>query len=526
MRTLTKLVFLMAMMMIAIGGCKKDNPNEGNSSGKMQKVELSGKVTDINGLPIEGVTVKTGSLSATTDNKGKFNFDKANVVDKRAIIKFEKKGYFTITRSGVKENEMFIKVVMTEKGNSDISLQTKFSASSAKTLEIKGMKVDVSADGIMRADGSAYKGEVTVDMLYLDPNYENFDEMMPGGDLAGIREDGSESLLVSYGMTEAIFTDNKGNPLQLKSGEPAEVTFPIPEGMDNNPPETIPLWHFDEDKGIWIEDGYATLQGNVYVGTVTHFSWVNLDDPKKRVTLKGKVIDCNDDPVPFVKVSAEQTASYTNSKGEWSVIVPEYTPLTVSVKANGGSDSQFVPGQPGETTFEVRDLKVPCGSDEPGEPGTYTHLEKGSIKYLMSGTIWIITWDNNGNRFRWDFLDENENPENQITYIVNHFNRTLWYGIGGYWFDEYVTYDPDTNFDIPFAVDESGWQQYLQSNTMTIAGKTCKVYDFGLNNFKIAVWNGMMMLYEYDGEVIWVALAATLDVPASAFNKSFNITWI
>ena len=512
----------MAMVTIVITGCKKDNPNGGSSN--MQKVELTGKVTNNSGDPISGVTVTTGALSATTDSKGEFSFDKANVVNKRAVIKFEKNGYFTLTRSGYKENEMFIQAVMTQKGNSERSLQTKFEASSGKTLNVKGMKVDVTESSIMRADGSAYSGTVNADMLYLDPNDENFDNMMPGGDLAGIRDDGSESVLISYGMTDVVFSDEQGRPLQLKNGTPAEVTFPIPEGMDKNPPATIPLWSFDEDKGIWIEEGVATLQGNVYVGNVTHFSWVNLDDPMKAVTLKGKVVDCENKPVPFVKVSAEQTSKYTNSKGEWSVLVPEYTSVTVSVIANGGSDSELVPGKPGGTTHTVRDLEVPCGTGDGGEPGSYTKVEKGSVKYLYSGIIMIITWDNNGSRFRWDFFNETESPSSQMTYIVNHFTKTLWVGAAGIWFDDLFEYDPDEIFsEVPFSMDESSLSEYLQSEKMTIAGKSCNVYKYGSNLY--AVWNGIMLLFEYNGEVMWVAVDVTLNVPAVAFSKTFNITW-
>ena len=555
MKNFLKFSVLTAILAFAIAGCSKDNPdnpddngnngnhenndnngNNGNNNNKpvvMQTVALKGVVSDIYGSPLSGVNVSTGTLNVTTNSKGEFNFSQAQVVDKRAVIKFEKSGYFDLTRSGLKENEMFIEAVMYPKGNSKISVQTAFDATKGATLEASGMKVKLQASSIVGADGSAYSGNVDANMLYLDPNNKDFAAMMPGGDLAGIRTNGSESVLVSYGMINVTLTDNAGKPLQLKSGSPADVTFPIPEGMENNAPPTMPLWSFDEHKGIWIEEGVATLQDGVYVGQITHFSWANLDDPKERVTLKGKVIDCNNKAVPFVKVSAEQTATYTNSKGEWSVVVPEYTPVTVSVTANGGSDSERVPGQPGGTTYTVRDLRVPCGSggdDDGSELGTYTETEKGSIKYLMSGgnTIWVITFDNNGKRFRWDMLDANENPETQMTYTINHFTKTLWYGWGGTWYDD--KYDPKTKPEVPFAIDEKDLSGFQQIDNMTIAGKSCNVYRFAMEGYDYeliyAVWNGMMMLYEINGETIWVALAATLDVPEVAFTKTFNISWL
>jgi hypothetical protein len=63
---------------------------------------------------------------------------------------------------------------------------------------------------------------------------------------------------------------------------------------------------------------------------------------------------------------------------------------------------------------------------------------------------------------------------------------------------------------------------------MTIAGKSCKVYKIAYEGTEIiyAVWNGMLMLYELNGETVWAALAVTLDVPEVAFTKTFNISWL
>ena len=509
-------------------GC---NPKGGNAN--MQKVTLSGRVKDVSGIVLSGVRVTTGTLNTLTDANGKFSFTQAEVIDSRAIIKFEKSGYFTITRSGVKENEMFIDVVLYPKGNSNISLQTSFNSSSGTTLAVSaGMKVKLPASSIMRADGSAFSGNVNADMLYLDPNNEHFPSMMPGGDLAAVRSDNSEAMLISWGMTNVSLTDDAGKPLQINGDSPAELTFPIPAGMENNPPATIPLWHFDEAKGIWTESGVATFDGTVYKGTVTHFSWVNLDEPTKRVTLKGKVICDGNKPVPYVTVKAGQTAGTTNSKGEYSMFVPEYTPVTVSVTANGGTDSKNVPGQPGGTTYTVPNLVIPCSPEGGGEPGTYTKVEKGAIKYQVQGAIWIISFSNNGMKFRWDVFDS-DTTYDQTTQIINHYNQTYWIGIndsdGGQWIDYPYSYanTPSGLNTLFFGMDEASLAPF-QQGTVLIAGKTCNKYviNSGGSEVVYAFWNGLTMLVESNGEVIFIATAAVLDVPDVAFTKTFNVTWI
>jgi hypothetical protein len=221
----------------------------------MQDVALTGTVYDTGGNPVGGVLVATGSLSATTDGDGKFTFEKAGTVNSRVVIRFTKSGYYPLTRSGLKEDEMAIHAVLKQKGNTDASVQTSFNAVEANTLSVGGMKAQIPASALVKADGSLYRGSVNADMLYLDPNAGDFAEAMPGGDLAAIRSDNRETQLLSYGMIKITLTDNAGNPLQLQDGANSELTFPIPSGMGNTPPATIPLWSFDEERGIWVEEG-------------------------------------------------------------------------------------------------------------------------------------------------------------------------------------------------------------------------------------------------------------------------------
>ena len=356
-----------ACIALLVMTCKKNSSSSSSSSDDggsntsgMQNVSLSGKVLDTYGSPLAGVRVTTGELNAVTASDGTFSFKQAKVVDSRAIIKFDKTGYFPLTRSGVKANEMFIEAILYPKGNSNISLQTTFDASSDKTLNINGMKVDLSALSIVSANGEVYNGSINADMLYLEPNNENFAGMMPGGDLAGRRSDNSSTQLISYGMANVILTDNSGNPLQVKSGVPADITFPIPAGMESNPPATMPLWSFNEEKGIWIEEGTATLQGNVYKGKATHFSWVNCDYQGGVVNIKGKVT-CNNQPVERVKIRSGQTSIFTDSKGNYSGLVPANTSVKLIVEYNNNTVSHDISGNSAGSTV-TQNFEM-CGGD-------------------------------------------------------------------------------------------------------------------------------------------------------------------
>lgn len=331
----------------------------------MKEATVEGTVTDVDGLPLTGVDISSGEVQTTTNELGWFTFERIASANGRFVFTFKKEGYFTVTRSGVFKDALSLQVVMQGKNSGDNVVSTSFTTTRENTLKANGMEVVIPASSLVTAGGEDYTGTVKADMLYLSPDNENFTTMMPGSDMAAIRTDRSEATLISYGMVEVSLTDGNGNPLQLKEGNQSEMTYPIPESMKNNPPATIPLWYFNEEAGVWVEEGVATLKGDVYVGKVSHFSWHNLDVAEERVTIKGKVTDCQGRPVSRVLVTVDQTSDITLSDGSYSVYVPANTPVTVTVKSEdyySYSPAASVPvaGQPGGTTVDHINLELSC----------------------------------------------------------------------------------------------------------------------------------------------------------------------
>ena len=71
----------------------------------------------------------------------------------------------------------------------------------------------------------------------------------------------------------------------------ADIVMPVPSEILNSAPATIPLWHFDEDLGSWVEEGQATLVNGEYVGQVSHFSFWNYDVPSNFIHLSGSIFN-------------------------------------------------------------------------------------------------------------------------------------------------------------------------------------------------------------------------------------------
>lgn len=326
----------------------------------MKMSALSGFVKDAYGYALKDVEVISGTETTKTDANGGFVLNSVNAQNGRTVVKFQKDGYMEIVRAAEKVDGDVWEVVMVSTWDTDIALNQAYSTSSTG-LSKNGMSVNLQADGYkVDATGSAFSGLVNQQMLYLSPDKENFGEMMPGGDLAAVRSGenggtaGEQVQLISYGMTKVDLTDvASGQKLQLADGKPATLTFPVPEKFKDNTPAEIPLWSFNETTGLWEEEGIATYDAgqNVYVGTVTHFSWVNLDYPERRVTLKVIVKDANGNVVPNVKVDIDgQKNITTNNKGEAETYVPRATDFYVTIH------SEDYANYPNEVKVEVEPL--------------------------------------------------------------------------------------------------------------------------------------------------------------------------
>lgn len=353
--------------------------------GEMKSKLLSGVVRDTDGNPLSDVTVKSGLSTSTTNEAGLFSFDKVNVVSGRMVVRFSKDGYFDVVRSLTTEEAW--DVVLCKKENNDISQSIAYASSKAQELKAAKMKIEMPEDGYMvDKTGKPYTGQVNAEVVYLDPNNENFAEMMPGGDLSAIRSDGSDAKLLSYGMTAVNMTDANGNKLQLKEGASATLTFPIPEGMDENLPASIPLWSFNEATGVWEEEGVATLQGDVYVGQVKHFSWVNLDYPEEQAVVEGYVKDVNGKPVKNVRLHIGQVSLKTDDRGYYRQDVVAETPFDIIVKSQnyGNYRNEYRKRVPALAKQETRriDIELPA-----------IHTVSGRIVNKAGGaniaTLWI-----------------------------------------------------------------------------------------------------------------------------------------
>ncbi len=281
---------------------------------------VSGFVQDLNGDPVQNALVSTGSKTFTTDENGAFELVDAPFTGDFCYIKAQKSGFFTASTTvhGKAGTDYTTQLVMVPQNN----IQS-FKATEAKTITLpSGAKVDFPASAIKKLDGTPYTGQVNVAVKHIDPSDPDFSLIIPGGDLRAFSAEGNEVQLYSYGMLNVELRDDAGNYLQLADGKTATLSMPVPTDMQNTALETISLWYFDENKGIWIEEGEAKLKNGEYIGTVSHFTPWNCDWQGPRAFIKGILTDCEGEILGNVSVRIGQITLNTNENGEWECWVP------------------------------------------------------------------------------------------------------------------------------------------------------------------------------------------------------------
>ncbi|NLL28298.1 MAG: hypothetical protein GX259_05845 [Bacteroidales bacterium] len=414
----TNLLLLFALVTVLFTACKKDPPENSttNPTGISQTATISGLVVDLNKEPIPNVAVSIQgtSLTKTTDQYGAFYFHNVPVPKKVSLL-FTKDGYMKVARSEETNKKNIAINAMMIPTFSAISTSDNFQANTGGSVELPAhkSKVTIPANALVDKNGNAYTGDCQINLGYLDPSTPEFTTLIPGGDMTAINSENKNGIIYAYGIIKVEMTDPSGNPLQLDKTKKATASIEVgvPSSMLSSAPATIPLWYFDEVKGVWIEEGSATLSGDRYVGTVTHFTDWNCDVwSPTQATITGKVTDNTGEPCPGVVIHTGQSSTITDNNGEYSRRVPAGFDLDVYIKDYHGINKSVNVGvlSEGETktvnfTISLNKVKgkaVNCSGTGVAATvglnwgGSYSYAQSdnaGNFTILLPEDIWYAT---------------------------------------------------------------------------------------------------------------------------------------
>lgn len=311
-------------------GIRMENPTE-----VFYSSDIFGVVTNISDDPITGAVATFKGNTAITDENGVYRFSDVEVGSQHNTVKIEKEGYFENARTfrTAASATLYQKSILQEK-----SFDHKFQSDSDGLVEFDRVKIQFPANSVVvDKTGEIYSGEVLLAMTQMDPSLERLAELMPG-DMSARDDDESISTLESFGMVNVEMQSPTGEKLQIGENQNVEMSYKVSEEFLSQAPAIIDMWSFDFDLGVWIKEGQASLNGDVYTGIVSHFSSWNYDVSAPSVVVSGQVVS-NIGNLPFYYVQihgADNEGGHgtTDDDGQFSGRVEAGVSLTMRILAN------------------------------------------------------------------------------------------------------------------------------------------------------------------------------------------------
>lgn len=365
---------------------------------------LTGTVVDEAGAAMESVTVYAAGNTTETDAYGIFSFSNIEMNQNGALISAQKEGFFNNSKVVfTSANETSVsKIMLIEK-----KVTSTFVATTGGTTTMDGgAKVVIPSQSIKLEGGGNYTGNVNVYATWIDPTADDLSLRMPG-DLRATNSDDEAVKLVTYGMIGVELEGDNGELLNIAEGQTATIEIPVPSSLLGSAPSTIPLWHFDETSGYWVEEGEATLSSdNTYVGTVSHFSFWNVDVPYGFVHIEGQITDARQEPIAGLQIqislssSGETAYGYTDNNGIYEGYVPQNEDLIMQIFDDCGEEIYNEPLGPFSEDAIVPNIVISisssnfltlsgvlndCNNEIESDGYVFIEFNEFSVKYIEVG---------------------------------------------------------------------------------------------------------------------------------------------
>lgn len=383
-----KILFLFLFLFV-ISSCRDNeedilSPNNREYTPKIitetyGSAKLVGYVKDKNGTPLSGVTVFFGEEKTLTGSDGAYQLNTLSAGFNKRIW-FQKSGYASTQKLAD------IKVDLPNRIDASlfkIDKTGKMNNEGGK-IEGKDFSLEIKPGGFVYSDGSPVKEEVIVEVTAFLTIEDEFLDAFPG-EFRGTRVDGSVTAIESFGFIDVVLKVATGEPVQLADGVKAIIKIKAPEKA----PATIPMWHYNEDKAKWIEEGVGILDNGFYTAEVSHFTKWNCDRPYGETSkIVGRVIDYSGNPIEGASVVQKgityrfQNSTKSNEKGEFELPTPESNESNVEAQFEfyGSTIINYITSPNKGQTNYIGDIKINVSIDNIMPP-----LISNNVLYISIG---------------------------------------------------------------------------------------------------------------------------------------------
>jgi len=314
--------------------------------------------------------------------------------------------------------------------------EIEFTPSEESTLTVSEIDVvSLPANALVDENGNTPTETLTAEITIIDPGVDP--SLMPGNYETIDSTTGEVEQIESFGAINVTFDDAEGNRYNLADGETATIRIPLASDT-TSAPETIPLYHFDEETGYWNEEGSATLIDNSYYeGTVSHFSTWNADYLYKSIQITGCVENSDGTPAYLTEITTEgvdylgQAWSTSDAEGNFSVSAKPNSTIYLSATNQGGLSRT--------TTITTGDEDV---------------IQSECITLEANAAVVTLTWGENPSDLDTQFFGPNS-EEGDTNFLMYYSNPTVTIDNSSIWLDvdDVTSYGPEitTISSFPYA---------------------------------------------------------------------------
>lgn len=278
------LASIIGLSLAGCGGSSSTDPVTPPTENTIQK-RVAALISTSTGNSIAHANIKIAGQSFTTDVAGKANFT-VNIPqnEEYVVVQIEKAGFVSQSvRFKAKELENINARLIAVKNVIEVPAIEK-----AQVIESSELNASITlpANAFVRPNGEVATGKVTVEFSPWNIQGDDLNAMPANG----VAQNAQNEIvnLISAGMISATFKNEQGETLQLAQGKTAELRMDLPVGSIDNQEmligTEIPMWYFDESKGLWVEEGVGyvvdsrqSATGLAVQATVEHFSTWNWD---------------------------------------------------------------------------------------------------------------------------------------------------------------------------------------------------------------------------------------------------------
>lgn len=232
------------------------------ASAQTQYERFAGRLADKNGVALTGLIKINGSTKVTTATG---TFEIYVPYNTRYVIEATRNGYvpYSVVHTGAALENMDIRLTKAE----------VFNINPTQNIDVtdsRGTRITIPAGSLVDAQGRPAPASLQL-QLY---TYDLRNEQMVG-DMSGVDVNGQPVVLQSIGAFSAEFRDANGVLYNLAAGRTASISLRADPA--NTFSGSVPLWWYDQRRGLWVEEGAGTVVDGVATGEVRHFTVWNFD---------------------------------------------------------------------------------------------------------------------------------------------------------------------------------------------------------------------------------------------------------